>query len=149
MRVRIALAAMAAFAAAGCGLGVSNPASGKLAPATVNKAASAKTFTFKGIAGNGRVSDHFTTWEHSSIRFKAIVDNPAGAKLTFKWDSNGHIWGKKDQQEANWSGPWDGWYEVDCTVTDEAGNKQTKNVSVKVWAVPTPPPVPHPPIPHP
>lgn len=149
LRARLGLVAIAAIAAAGCGVGI--PGNGGLASTTsavtAKTSARAKAFTFKGIAGDGRISDHFTIWEHQSIRFKAVVDNPDGGALTYNWDTDGWFWGKKDQPEATWSGPWDGWYEVTCTVTDAAGNKQARTVDVRVWAIPTPPPIPHPPVP--
>ncbi len=145
--VRIALVAMAAIAAAGCGVGISGHGVTTTKAVTAKTAVKAKGFTFRGISGDGRISDHFTIWEHQSLRLKAVVDNPDGGPLTYKWDTDGWFWGKKDQQEATFTGPWDGWYEATCTVTDAAGNKQTQSVDIKVWAVPTPPPVPHPPIP--
>jgi hypothetical protein len=144
--VRIAFVALAAVLAAGCGTAISGSAGTNVGTKTV-AAKQVKGLTFRGISGDGKIRDHFTIWEHQSIRFKAEVDNPDGGKLTYKWDTDGWFWGKKDQQEANWSGPWDGWYDVSCTVTDATGRSETRRVDVKVWAIPTPPPVPHPPVP--
>ncbi|MBM3266736.1 MAG: hypothetical protein FJZ01_03720 [Candidatus Sericytochromatia bacterium] len=146
--VRVALVAMAAVFAAGCGVGISGQTgAAKSTTVAAKSAVTVKAFTFRGIAGDGKIRDHFTIWEHQSIRFKAVVDNLDGGALTYKWDTDGWFWGKKDQPEANWSGPWDGWYDVTCTVSNAAGQTEKRRVSVKVWSVPTPPPIPHPPVP--
>lgn len=148
--IRFAAITAALALAAGCGIGTgANTAAPAGKTYTAAKQVPAKAFAFKGISGDGRIGDHFTTWEYQTIRFKAVVEGADGP-LTYKWDSFGQIWGKDDQPEIRWSGPWDGWYDVTCTVTDAAGNSRKKTVSVKVWRVPTPPPMPPvPPVPHP
>lgn len=147
LQLRVVAVAAGMIMAAGCGASLSqSTATAPKAFVATTKQAPAKGFAFKGISGDGRIADHFTTWEYQTIRFKAVVDGADGP-LTYRWDSYGQIWGKKDQPEIRWSGPWDGWYDVSCTITDAAGHAEKRSVSVKVWRVPTPPPMP--PIPHP
>lgn len=121
-------------------------ATGSMAAA---RPAALRAWEIKGISGDGRIADHFSIWEYQTIRLEAVVEGADGP-LTYKWDTYGHIWGKKDQPVIRFSGPWEGWYDVTCTVTDAAGNSRKKSVSVRVWRVTTPPPMPPiPPVPHP
>lgn len=132
----------ASLVAAGCGVGSIQPTT-TVRPQALQ--AQARALDLR-ISGNGVVRDHFSTWENMTIKFKAQASD-ATAPLTYKWETDGFIWGKKDAAEVTWDGPWHGWYSVTCTVTDAAGAKASKTVDVNVFAIPTPPPIPNPPIP--
>ena len=149
-RIGIPLASLALLLA-GCGrfANVAPMAATAATSALARAQSTAGPASITGISGDGHVATNFSIMAGMGIELKAIVSNPTNLPLTYHWDTNGGGWSDETQPTFDFMANWEGLYDATCTILDASGHAlDSKHVTIDVWSIPSPPPVPPIPVPH-